>query len=166
MNRKHSLGVSVFVLLFVLACGDPAPWRLLARCSHMSGSVDASATQTATTLPVHNVGDVIEVAGRTIVLTSAELKDGKIAARFWVENYGPEELAVSWLFDFDAKDRFGIPLLITVCGAAEPVESVVPGGGYRGGLICWEADAGMKGMRITYEPSESSGEIIVWEPFE
>jgi len=152
-NRtKHVLfGIAVLVAL-TLACGGS---------SNTGTKVDEVDIETPAPvkLVTYGIGDVIEVSGHTIVLNSAEITAGRLVANFLIENKGSEEMAVSSLMSFEAKDDEGTKL--TEDWSCSPsLGGTVLGGDKMKGNICWE-NASLP-LKIYYEADLFGSGAVVW----
>jgi hypothetical protein len=114
---------------------------------------------------VYSIGDVIQVQDHTIVLNSAEFQGDVLKANFTIVNNGSEELNVSSMLSFYAKDSEGTRLeqAIFDCGSSLDGK-VLPGDRLRGD-ICWSSanKDTLDTVRIYYEAELFGSGAVVWE---
>jgi len=158
-NTLYALLVALIVLASAsLACGS----------SNTGTKVDTkSTTQSATAAPAkveaYKAGDVVQVQDHTIVLNKAEVQGGVLKANFTIENKGSQDLAVSSMMSFSAKDSEGSKLeqAIMDCSSSSLDGKVLPADKLKGD-ICWKAPTGDT-FKIYYEASLFGSGAIVWE---
>jgi hypothetical protein len=138
-----------------LACGD----------SNTGTKVGTIQSETAAPakIEVFRVGDVVQANNHTIVLNRAGVQGGALKANFTIENTGSDDLAVSSLLSFSAKDSEGSKLEQDIfdCGSSSLDGKVLPGDKLKGD-ICWKTSAAGV-FRIYYEPSLLGSGAVVWE---
>lgn len=114
----------------------------------------------APTIPVHQLGEAVDVTGHRITLTAVENANGVVKANFLIENTGNVEITVSSMMSFMAKNISGVKLdQDYMCGASLD-GSVLPGDKLKGD-ICWKT-GGATPIWLYYELSAFSGGAIVW----
>jgi hypothetical protein len=145
------------LIIAALACGSS---------DSNSGQVVGNATTAPTSAPVqlqtHAVGEIIQVENHTIVLNSYEFQDSTLKANFTIENLGSEDLNVSSLLSFTAKDTEGTKLEMEIfdCGTSSLDGTVLPGDKLKGD-ICWSG-ANTDTIKIYYEASLLGSGAVVW----
>lgn len=158
-NSSRLLMVLVVLVAVALACAGSDDGN--------SGEVVGNATQVPTSPPAqaqtHAVGEIIQVQDHMIVLNSYEFQDNLLKANFTIENRGSEEITISSLLSFSARDNQGTQLEIEIfdCGTSSLDGSVLPGDLLRGD-ICWSG-ASTDTVKIYYEASLLSSGAVVWE---
>ena len=155
-RTKYILVAVIVLIVSILACGG----------SDNTGSKVGTSSDTggdsAPKVEIYKSGDVIQVKDHTITLNNAKLQSGKLQANFTVENQGSEEVTVSSMLSFSAKDSDGVKLEQDIfdCGSSFD-GSVLPGDKLKGDL-CWEG-ATTNSAKIYYEASLFGSGAIVWE---
>ncbi len=111
---------------------------------------------------VYDVGQVIEANGHTITLNSIDFQGNVLKANFTIENLGTEDINVSSLLLFYARNRDGLELEqeLFSCGTSFD-GSVLPGDKLRGD-ICWNGASLADGIKIYYEANLFGEGAIVW----
>lgn len=112
---------------------------------------------------IYKAGDVVQGEGFTITLNSTEFIGDVLHANFTIENTGSEELNVSSILSFDAKESDGTKLEQTLsCDGGSLDGSVLPTDKLKGN-ICWK---GIKTLpiKIYYQFNIfTDNSTIVWE---
>ena len=145
------------LILATLACG-----------SDSSGEKVGEATPGAPAEPpkveVYDIGDIIQVGDHTIVLNSAEFRGNVLEANFTIENQGADDLNVSSLLSFTAKDNEGSKLEQEIfdCGSSGLDGKVLPGDKLKGS-ICWSGVSATDSVKIYYEANLFGSGAVVWE---
>jgi hypothetical protein len=158
-TNKYFVLLAIVVLVFAaLACGSSSNTG-----SKVAETGGESSTQAPPKVEVYKIGDVIQVGNHTIVLNSAEVKGNILHANFTVENKGSEDLGVSSVLNFSAKDAEGTKLEQNIfdCGSSGLDGKVLPGDKLRGD-ICWSGATKMP-IKIYYEANLFGSGAIVWE---
>lgn len=157
MNKafRYLIVVIITLGLATLACG-----------SDQSGEkVDEKevATKPPPKVETYKAGDVIKVKEHTIVLNEATISAGILKANFTVENKGSEDLNVSSLLSFNAKDDEGSKLEQEIfdCDTSSLDGTVLPGDKLKGS-ICYKG-ATATPIKIYYEASLLGSGAVVWE---
>ena len=161
---KTKIMLYPFLALIVLALAS-----LACGSSNTGTKVETSksTTQSATTAPakvdVYKAGDVVQVKDQTIVLNKAEVQGGMLKANFTIENKGSQDLNVSSMLSFSAKDSEGSKLeqAIMDCGSSSLDGKVLPADKLKGD-ICWKASTGDT-FKIYYQASLLGSGAVVWE---
>ena len=156
-NKHFPIVALILLILAQLACGSDSTGKKVGETGKGS-----SVTSTPVKLEVFKVGDIIEVGEHTIVLNSATIKGDVLQANFTIENTGAEDLNVSSLMSFEAKDSEGTKLEQDIfdCGSALGGK-VLPGDKLKGN-ICWKG-AATDIIKIYYEADLFSKGAVVWE---
>lgn len=126
------------------------------------GEQGQSATSPPPTLAVYRVGEVIQVEDHTIVLNSAEFQDNVLKANFTIENNGSEDLNVSSMLSFSAKDTEGTQLEQEIFDCGSSLDGKVLPGDKLKGDICWKG-AATESIKIYYEASLFDSGAVVWQ---
>lgn len=112
---------------------------------------------------VYQVGDLIETNDHTVILNSTEFQGDMIKANFTLENLGTEDLNVSSLLSFYARNREGYELEQEYFDCGTSLDgSVIPGDKLTGD-ICWVGTQVEDGIKLYYEPELFSSGAIVWQ---
>jgi hypothetical protein len=147
MSRKGTMGISILVVVFMLACSDPTLWELIAERQHQRDIArdlaGPRATETAAATQTHDMGDLVKVADLTIELNGVQFRRGFIVAEFTVGNLGKRDVAIS-PHDFSALDESGYSLLhyestLPECCGYFADDTVVGAGESASGKVCWGA---------------------------
>ncbi len=158
MKKHKGLPVILAIIALViatLACGSDSSGEKV-------GESDTEPTTAPPQLEVFDVGDVIQVKDHTIVLNSAEFQGNVLQANFTIENKGADELNVSSLISFEAKDDEGTKLEQEIFDCGSGLDgSVLPGDKLRGN-ICWSG-AATDIVRIYYTSDLFGSGAVVWE---
>lgn len=149
-----ALTVCVLVLS-ALACGASQGGTVV-------GTVTVASTPTAPTVHIYKLGEVIEVKGHTITLTDAQVSGGVLSATFSVENKGAEDLVLSSLLSFTAKDEEGAKLEQEIFECKPMLDGTVLPGDRSKGKVCWKA-VGPGPFRIYYQAELFGSGAVVWE---
>jgi len=145
----------VALIIATLACGSDSSGEKV-------GESNTSSTNAPPKLEVFGIGDVIQVKSHTIVLNSAEFQGNILQANFTIENGGNEEINVSSLISFEAKDDEGTKLEQEIFDCGSSLDgSVLPGDKLKGN-ICWSG-AETDIVRIYYTSNLFSSGAVVWE---
>lgn len=157
MKRKNlHILLAAFVLVTVSCiCGGTTT-------SEKIGETDSTAPAPPQAQS-YQIGDIIQVNDHTIVLNSATLTGGRLHANFTIENKGSDEMAVSSLMQFSAKDSEGVKLEEDIfdCGTSSMGGTILPGDKLKGD-ICWTG-ASTTTIKIYYDASLFSSGTIVWQ---
>lgn len=157
-NSSRLLVAMTALIISALACAESDGGN--------SGEVVGSATQAPMGAPaqsqIHTVGEIIQVQDHTIVLNSYEYQGDLLKANFTIQNNGSEEITVSSLLSFSARDSQGTRLELEIFDCGDSLDgSVLPGDLLRGD-ICWSG-ASTETAKIYYEASLLSSGAVVWE---
>ncbi len=155
MKSKLAYPLIAFLLLvaLTLACGESNTGEKVGEQGESSSSP---------TVAVYTVGDIIKVGDHTIVLNSAEFQGNVWKANFTIENKGADEINVSSMMSFYARDSEGTKLeqKLFDCGASFDGK-VLPGDKIKGD-ICWSG-AATDSIKIYYEAELFGSGAVVWE---
>lgn len=158
MSRKAVRYFAVFVLILLLAslaCGD----------DNTGSKIDEredGPTQPPPTVAVYGVGDVIAVSGHTIALTDIGFTGDVIKANFLIENTSAEEINVSSMMAFSARDSEGTKLDQEIFDCGSSLDGKILAGDKLKGDICWNGATGDT-FKIYYEASLFGSGAVVWE---
>lgn len=133
--------------------------------SNVGEKVGTKAPQGPAATPkveTYKAGDIVQVKNHSIALNEAKVQGGTLIANFTVENQGPDEITVSSLASFSARDEEGSKLNFSLCEGSQLDGKVLAGDKLRGNL-CWSGVKGTKGVKIYYEPTLFGSGAIVWE---
>ena len=153
-RRVVLLCVVALLVVSVLACGEDNTGQKV-------DEVDTGPTSTPVTLQTYGVGDVIQVQEHTIVMNSAEISGGQLKANFTIENNGAEEITVSSLLSFEAKDDEGTKLDQEIFDCGSSLDGSVLAGDKLKGDICWSG-ATTSSCKIYYEAELFGSGAVVW----
>ncbi len=117
-------------------------------------------TRASTT--VYKVGDVIKVKNHTIVLNSAIITNNILKANFTLINEGNEDVNVSSLVSFNARDNDGVNLKDSMFDCGSSFDGTVLSGDKLKGDICWKI-TGATPYRLYYEANLFGSGALVWE---
>jgi len=157
MKSKFGLLIGIVALIIVsLACGG-------SNTGEKVGESEGASVPVSPKVEVYKVGDIVQIKDHTIILNSASLQGSALRANFSIENMGAEEIAVSSIMSFDAKDSDGVTLEMDWfdCGAS-PLDGTVLTGDKLKGDICWSG-ATTNTVKIYYTTSFLSSGAVVWE---
>jgi hypothetical protein len=105
-------------------------------------------------------GDIVEVSDHMITLNTLTNQGGMLKANFTIENNGAEDVNVSSLISFAARNPDGTALSQNLFDCGSSLDgSVIPGDKLKGD-ICWEG--ALPGARIYYDASLFSSGMIIW----
>ena len=121
-----------------------------------------SATAAPVQVQLYKVSDVVQVKDHTITLNSATIQADILKANFTIENKGKDEIAVSSLLSFDAKDTEGTKLESSIFDCGSSLDGKILAGDKLKGDICWKGLTTDK-ARIYYEANIFGSGAIVWE---
>lgn len=110
---------------------------------------------------LYKVGDVIELQNQFITLNSATITNNVLKTNFTIENTGKDDLTVSSMLSFYAKDREGTKLEMDLFDCGTSMDGKVLAGDKLKGDICWKT-GGANGIKIYYEADLFSSGAIVW----
>lgn len=154
MSRKKVLLVVTILLIAVLACG-----------SETTGTVvetrETGPTATSATVTTYNPGDVIDVGDHTITLNEYSFSVNLVTANFTIENTSNEEMTISTMLNFSARNSEGERLSEDIFDCSPSLGGTIyPGERIRGNVCFKNAD---NGSRIYYEASLFGRGAIIWE---
>lgn len=154
-TRVVLLCAFVALVISVLACGGD-------NTGEKVDEVDAGPTSAPPTLQTYGVGDVIQVGDHTIVLNSAGISGDTLKANFTIENKGAEDITVSSMLSFEAKDSEGTKLDQEIFDCGSALDGSVLAGDKLKGDICWSG-ATTPSCRIYYKAELFGSGAVVWE---
>jgi hypothetical protein len=158
MNPKRKTIVLLAVAALViatLACGS----------NNTGSKVGESNTGSATTAPsvqVYKVGEIVQVSDQTIVLNSATVNGSTLKANFTVENKGSDDLALSSMLSFSAKNGDGAKLEQDIFECGPQLDGKVLPGDKVKGDICYKGATSFP-VRLYYQASLLGSGAVVWE---
>ncbi len=155
MKSKLTYPLIAFMLLvtLALACGE-------SNTGEKVGEQDESSS--SPTVAVYTAGDIIKVGDHTIVLNSAEFKGNVWKANFTIENKGADEMNVSSMVSFYARDSEGTKLEQELFDCGASLGGKVLSGDKMKGDICWSG-AATDSIKIYYEAELFGSGAVVWE---
>lgn len=108
------------------------------------------------------MGDAVVNKNVVIKLTSAKFETGVLKAQFVLYNGGQQNVTISSLMSFDAKDGDGNKGKYQISTDAPSLDGgLVPGDTLRGTLV-YGFDPGAKGLKLYYTDSLFGGDTIVF----
>lgn len=132
-------------------------WEAVAATSEPDISAEADLK-----VEIFAVGDVVQVAGHTIVLNEITWKGDVLQANFTVENQGNAEVTVSSMASFYARRRDGSSLEQNIFDCGSSLDGkVLPGDKLRGD-ICWSGARAGDGIRVYYKADVFGQGAVVW----
>lgn len=146
------------LVLAALACGSSTDGN--------AGQVIGNSTSAPTNPPAqaqtYGVGEIIQVQNHTIVLNSYEFAGNVLKANFTIENQGSEEISISSLLSFSARDSQGTRLDTEIFDCGSSLNGSVLAGDVLRGDICW-TEANTDSAKIYYEASLFGSGSVVWQ---
>jgi len=107
-----------------------------------------------------SIGDVISVRGHNITLETASVLNGILTATFLIENVGTEEINVSSILSFEARNASGTKLEQEIFDCDSSLDGSVIAGDKLKGSICWSGAT--LPVRIYYDASLFGSGSVVW----
>lgn len=120
-----------------------------------------AAAVTPATPTVFAVGDVVEAEDHRITLVSAAYNNGLLRTDILIENTSKEDIAVSSLMSFSAKDSEGTKLEQEYIDCGNSLDGKILAGDRLRGNLCWKLSAPTQ-LKIYYEPGLLSNVTVVW----
>ncbi len=142
------------LIIATLACGGD-------NTGEKVGESETLPTSAPPQVQVYQMGDVIQVGEHTIVLNSAEFQANVLKANFTIENKGAEEMNVSSLMEFEAKDTEGTKLEQEWDCSPSLGGGVLSGDKLKGD-VCWSG-AATDVIKIYYRSELFGSGAVVWE---
>ncbi len=176
MQKKHSkiwlLAPLVFIFVVSLACGGTAnTGTKVGEVSATQTSVPNNPTQATVILAptntpkpqnvVYKVGDVIDLGDHMISMYGAEYRGEMLIGRFIIGNTGDEEINVSSLLSFSAKNPDGTKLDTEIFDCGSSLSGTLPPGDILKGEICWTG--AQTGTKVYYQADLFGTGTVVWE---
>jgi hypothetical protein len=122
----------------------------------------AEAAPSPDTVEVFRIGYTIEVQDHTFTVLSVDSSGGKILIEVQINNTGTEDLTISSILLFAAKDSTGQKLAYSFALGAGGVDGIVLGNDKLKGTLAYELPAGATGVRLYYTPDLfAEGAIVV-----
>lgn len=111
--------------------------------------------------PLFAVGDIVEVRTHKITLNTLTLTGSVLKANFTIENNGTEDVNVSSMISFFARNPDGTTIEQNIfdCGTSMN-GTVIPGDKLKGD-ICW--DGAQTGAHVFYDATLFSTGMIIWQ---
>jgi hypothetical protein len=110
--------------------------------------------------PTYKVGDIIELKDHSITLNSLTLKGKILMANFTIENTGTEDVQVSSIASFSARNPDGTPLSSSLFDCGTSLDGkVIPGDKLKGD-VCWEG--ALPEARVYYDASLFESGVVIW----
>lgn len=143
-----------------LACGSN-PGTLVGPSGSSAGS--SGTIGAGSDLKIYQIGDVVRVEHHTVTLNSAAVKNRILDANFTIENTGDQEIGISSLANFTARDSDGVKLsnVLTDCGQTGLDGKVQPGQKVQGD-VCWQI-TNATSFQVFYEASVLASGAAVWQ---
>jgi hypothetical protein len=154
MKRAVLLVVVVFAMA-ALACGSD-------NTGEKVDEAPPAATEAPPKVETYNAGDVIQVKDHTIVLNSTEFAGNLLKANFTVENKGSEDLNLSSMLHFTAKDDEGSKLEQEIFECDPLLDGSTLPGDKTKGYVCWKT-TGNAPYKVYYEASLFGSGAVVWQ---
>jgi hypothetical protein len=149
------LAVLVALVLSTLACGSSSTGSKV-------GETGSQSTTAPAQVQTFKVGDLVAVGQHTIVLNSATVNGNVLKANFTIENKGTDDMAVSSLLSFTAKDSEGTKLETSIMDCGSDLGGKVLPGDKTKGDVCWSGATNFP-IKIYYEDGLFSSGATVWE---
>jgi hypothetical protein len=112
-------------------------------------------------LTTYQPGEIVDVGDHTIVLNEYSFKGNVAIASFTIENTSNDEMTVSTLLNFSARNADGERLSEEIFDCSPSLGGTIYAGERMRGNICYK-DAG-DNTRLYYEASLFSKGAIIWE---
>jgi hypothetical protein len=127
-----------------------------------ASKVPEAKTESTKAPDSYTIGDVIELDDQRITLNGGDYKGGILKVNFTIENIGKDDLALSSLISFSAKDNEGTKLEQEIfdCGSGFDGK-VIPGDKVRGDLCYKLTNPGE--IKLYYEASLFGSGAVVWK---
>jgi len=154
-NNLYLLAVIIALIIATLACGS-------SNTGEKVGEGGTSPTSAPPKVEVYKVGDIIQMEDHTIVLNSAIFQGSTLKTNFSLKNTGAEEIAVSSLMSFEAKDSEGTKLEQDIFDCGSSFDGTVLPGDKLKGNICWSG-ATTSTVKIYYTANLFGSGAVVWE---
>lgn len=179
--KKYFWALPLLALIMsILACGTSNTGQKVATVASTPPVKSGELSENPTSLPepttpakeateppapanvVYTVGDVVEVGDHRITLLGVTYKGNSLNANFLIENTGTEDLNVSSIMSFSAKDTEGTKLEqeIMDCSGGGLDGKVLPGDKLKGN-ICWTLPTATT-FKLYYEASLFGSGAVVW----
>jgi cytoskeletal protein RodZ len=115
------------------------------------------------TLQTNQTGEAIQAGTQYVTMNNAQIANGRLQANFTIENKGTENIDVSSMMSFSAKDNEGTTLKLDIfnCPSGSLDGTVIPNDKLKGS-ICWTGLT-TDSAKIYFIPDFLSGTVIVWE---
>lgn len=110
--------------------------------------------------PTYKAGDIIELDDHKITLNTLTLKGETLMANFTIENNGTEDVNVSSLASFSARNPDGTPLSLEIFDCGTSLDGTVIAGDKLKGDVCWKG--AISGARVYYAPSMIDSGTVIW----
>lgn len=158
MSNVRLKATLAFLVLFTVACLCGST-----NTGVQVGQNDPAQPNEPVQIQTYKIGDIIQVGSSTIVMNSAEISGNRVQANFTIENKGSEDMAISSLIQFSAKDSEGVKLEEEIfdCGSSSMGGTILPGDKLKGD-ICWTG-ATTSTVKIYYEANMFSSGAVVWQ---
>jgi hypothetical protein len=158
MKKKALLYLLIFVsvlALSALACGSDNTGQKIEE--------KEEAPTASSKVETYEIGDVIQVKDHTIILNEVTVRGKRLKANFTVENKGDDEIAISSIMSFSAKDAEGTKLEQEMfdCSSSSLNGKLLAGDKIKGD-ICWKG-LSTDSAKIYYEASLLGSGAVVWE---
>ncbi len=144
------------LVLAILACGS----------DNAGTKVDESSESSPAEPPkvqTYAVGDVVQVKDQTITMNSAEFQGNTLVANFTIANSGSDDMTVSTMLMFNARDNEGSKLEEDIFDCNPSLGGTVLPGDKIKGNVCYTGVSNASSVKIYYEASLFGSGAVVWE---
>jgi hypothetical protein len=107
------------------------------------------------------VGDIVDVRNHKITLNSLTLDGMVLKVNFTIENNGTDDVNVSSLVSFAARNPDGTVLSQSLLDCGTSLDGTIIPGDKLKGDICW--DGATSGARVYYDASIFSSGMVIWD---
>ena len=151
----HLLILVAVLALPALACGSDNTGQKIEE--------DEVAPTASSKVEAYKVGEAIQVKDHTIILNEVTVRGKRLKANFTVENKGDDEIVISSIMSFSARDAEGTKLKQEIfdCSSSSLDGKLLAGDKIKGD-ICWEG-LSTDSAKIYYEASLLGSGAVVWE---
>lgn len=123
---------------------------------------EATTAPSVPVVTIYKVGEIIQIGSSTITLNSATFNGAILDTNFTIENNGTEEMAISSIISFSAKDDSGTKLEEEIFDCGSSIGGSILPGDKTKGSVCWKGFTSDT-VKIYYTPDLFSSQTVVWE---